>query len=681
MADAQAALARYYGYSDFRPGQRMLIQAVLEGRDALGVMPTGAGKSLCYQIPGIVLPGLALVISPLVSLMGDQVRSLIDAGVRGSYLNSTLTPGQQRTVMKRAEAGTYKIMYVAPERLADPLFRAFAARVTIPLIAVDEAHCVSQWGQDFRPSYLAIRDFVESLPSRPPLIALTATATDTVRRDIVGLLGLREPERVVTGYDRPNLRFGVEKLSPKHKRMRIAGFIAERPHDAGIVYCSTRKDVDALHAWLVGQGISAARYHAGMPAAERATSQQRFIDDDALIMVATNAFGMGIDKSNVRYVIHYNMPKSIEAYYQEAGRAGRDGEPSECLLLWGDGDVSTCRYFIEEAGGNDEMSEEEAERVRAAQRRMLEGMVGYCHTTGCLRRHILAYFGDESVQGEGSAEAAQEAGRAEGVSCLGGSSPYGSLAGPSGLRGTVREATSSHSSTYDASGSHSAFTCGNCSNCLGEFDSVDVTETARRCVQCVREVDGSFGKTMVADIVRGSKSARVLENNLDRLESYATVQDGAPQVKEIIELLAAEGFLSVSEGTYPVVGLGARAAEADAPDFSFAMKKMRVPKKAKAAPGGFGASASAFGASGSSGAGASGNDELFERLRALRKRIADASSLAPYMVFSDKSLRDMCARMPKTKMEFLEVNGVGETKLDRYGEAFLDEIEAYRARE
>ena len=624
MDSALGALRRYYGYEEFRPGQATLIQAVLEGRDALGIMPTGAGKSLCYQIPGIVLPGLALVISPLVSLMGDQVRALIDAGVRGAYLNSTLTPGQQRTVMRRAEEGTYKIMYVAPERLSDPLFREFSSRISIPLIAVDEAHCVSQWGQDFRPSYLMIRDFIEALPKRPPVIALTATATDNVRDDITELLGLRAPETVITGYDRPNLRFCVEKLSPKQKRARIAGYIAEHPGDSGIIYCSTRKAVEELTAWLAGQGISVARYHAGMTSDDRRVSQQRFIDDDALVMVATNAFGMGIDKSNVRYVIHYNMPKSIEAYYQEAGRAGRDGEPSECLLLWSDGDVSTCRYFIEEGAGNAELTDEEAERVRAGQRRMLEAMVGYCHTTGCLRRYILKYFGDESD----ALRAAEDEGEA--------------LSG-----------------------------CGNCSNCLGEFDSVDVTETAQRCVQCVREVNGSFGKTMIADIVRGSKSARLLELGLDRLNSYATVQDSNSQVKEVIELLAAEGLLQVSDSTYPVVGLGPRCVEADAEGFAFTMKRMKTRKPEPRALVGEGGHA--FGSTGFS----AGDDALFERLRVLRKRIADANGIPPYVVFSDKTLRDMCVRRPKDRLDFLQVNGVGETKLARYGETFMEEIATF----
>lgn len=673
IEDARAALTRYFGYRDFRAGQQFIVESVLQGRDALGVMPTGAGKSMCYQVPGIVMPGLALVVSPLVSLMGDQVRALIEAGVRGSYLNSTLTPGQQRTVMKRAIEGTYKIMYVAPERLVDPVFREFVSQVEVPLIAVDEAHCVSQWGQDFRPSYLAIREFIESFEKRPVVVALTATATERVRADISALLGLRNPAEIVTGFDRPNIRFGVERLEPKQKRMRIAGYIAEHPRESGIIYCSTRKDVDALTEWLGHQGILATRYHAGMPAAQRQESQRRFIDDDALVMVATNAFGMGIDKSNVRYVIHYNMPKSIEAYYQEAGRAGRDGEPSECLLLWSDGDIATCRYFIEEAGGNDELSEEEAQRVKSAQRRMLDGMVGYCRTTGCLRRYILDYFGEDSRN-----EGVGEHDEGSGVHDEG-----------SGVRAATGRTHASGRNEDAAASASSAESCGNCSNCLGDFDAVDVTDTAKQCVLCVREVQGAFGKSMIADIVRGSRSQRVLEGELDRLQSYNTVSDSAAQVKEIIELLAAAGILDISDGTYPVVGLGARSFEAEQEGFSFSMKKIRRPrKKALRSPfeggssfGGSGtfvardgrALSAAFGASGG------GEEELFERLRVLRKNIADANGIAPYIVFSDKALRDMCARMPATPEAFLLVNGVGEKKLERYGEEFLAEIAAFKA--
>ncbi len=678
--DARAALLRYFGYSDFRAGQRFIVKALLAGRDALGVMPTGAGKSMCYQVPGIVLPGLALVISPLVSLMGDQVRALIDAGVRGAYLNSTLSPAQQRTVMKRAVEGTYKIMYVAPERLSDPAFRAFVEQVQVPLIAVDEAHCVSQWGQDFRPSYLEIRDFIESLDRRPPVVALTATATERVRGDIASLLGLRDPAEIVTGFDRPNLKFGVERLEPKMKRRRIAEFVASHRRESGIVYCSTRKDVDALAAWLVGEGVAAVRYHAGMAADARLESQRRFIDDDAPVMVATNAFGMGIDKSNVRYVIHYNMPKSIEAYYQEAGRAGRDGEPSECLLLWSDGDIATCRYFIEEGGAAEGLSEEEARRVKSAQRRMLDGMVGYCRTTDCLRAYILRYFGEDADCASALSAAAS------GASCS--NSPELARTArsvPFGSCGTAREASDAAigEGCFESSrveGVHALFGgdafvgkgCGNCSNCLGDFDTTDVTDTAKACVRCVREVQGAFGKSMIADILRGSKAQRVLEGGFDGLSCYGTVDDSAAQVKEVIELLAAQGVLSISDGTYPTVGLGPRAYAAEEEGFSFFMKKIR---RARPAARPFASSAS--GDAASFGASGLGDADLFERLRTLRKRLADEQGLPPYVVFSDKALRDMCVRLPRTPEEFLEVNGVGERKLERYGETFLAEIAAF----
>lgn len=625
LSVARSVLRRVYGYDGFRPGQERLVEALLAGRDVLGVMPTGAGKSLCYQIPGIMLPGLALVVSPLVSLMSDQVRALIDAGVRGSYLNSTLTPGQQRTVMKRALAGTYKIMYVAPERLGDPAFLEFARSIEIPLLAVDEAHCISQWGQDFRPSYLGIREFADSLPKRPIMAAFTATATEKVRRDIVGALGLEDPCTVVTGYDRPNLYFGVEHLLPKRKRARIMAYAAAHRGDAGIVYCSTRKDVESLAAELQEAGLPAVAYHAGMPSDVRAVNQQAFISDDAPIMVATNAFGMGIDKSNVRYVIHYSMPKSLEAYYQEAGRAGRDGEPATCLLLWSDGDISTCRYFIEEGAANDGLSPEEADRVRAGQRRLLEAMIGYCHTTGCLRRYILEYFGDAQA-----AASFAEAG------------------------------------------------CDACSNCEGEFESVDVTDVARACVRCVREVSGSFGKSMVADIVRGSKSQRIVENGLDATSAYGTVREPAAVVKEVIELLAAEGILAVTEGSYPVVTLGPRSGEAAREGFSFAMKRMK--KAPQPAGSSVRAGAVRDGVIGRGvPAGAEGGEELFERLRALRKRLADAGGVPPYVVFSDRTLRELCEQRPRTPEEMLLANGVGERKLARYGRAFLDEIAAFEA--
>ena len=664
-AAAQTALKSHFGYESFRPGQQGVVDAVLSGRDALAVMPTGAGKSVCYQVPGIVLGGLTLVVSPLVSLMGDQVRALVEAGVRGAYLNSTLTPGQQATVLRRALEGAYQIMYVAPERLSDPRFVEFAREAHIPLVAVDEAHCVSQWGQDFRPSYLTVGDFIAQLPQRPVVAAFTATATARVRADIARLLDLRDPYEEVTGFDRPNLSFGVERLEPKRKLARIAAYVLDHPLDSGIVYCSTRKDVDKVHATLLEAGVRAVRYHAGMPAAARAESQRAFIVDDAPVMVATNAFGMGIDKSNVRYVIHHNMPGSIEAYYQEAGRAGRDGEPSECLLFWSDGDVSTCRFFIEQESGNKELAPEEAEAVRASRRRLLEAMCGYCHTTDCLRAYILRYFGEQSSQvvrnvseeGPGAEDCGESPTKRPSVREEG-LEPQDSAPEPS--------VASSSSDCRQAVGA-----C--CSNCAGAFEAVDVTATARAVMRCVQELRGRFGKGMVVDVLRGSKVAKVLEMHLDEAASYGTVDASVAQVKEIIELLAAGGYLSITEGSYPTVGLGPRAREAAEDGFSLTMK--RVSRKSERSQG-RSAGGRAFGSSGSSALGEV-DSSLFERLRALRKRLADEAGKPPYIVFSDAALRDMCVKKPANDEEFLEVSGVGATKLARYGQAFLAEIASW----
>ena len=617
LCSPRETLRRYFGFDDFRPGQREIIEAIVEGRDCVGIMPTGAGKSICYQVPALALDGVSIVVSPLVSLMNDQVSALVDAGVPAAYLNSQLSVAAQSDVLDAARAGLFKLVYVAPERLDDARFLAFAREAAIPLVAVDEAHCVSQWGQDFRPSYLGIAAFIDELAqvgSRPTVAAFTATATPRVADDIARLLELRDPFRIATGFDRPNLHFEVEQLTDQQKTAKVEALIRENAGDSGIVYCSTRRQVDALVATLVTRGIPATRYHAGLSAAERTANQRDFVNDDALVMVATNAFGMGIDKSNVRYVVHFNMPGSLEAYYQEAGRAGRDGEPATCLLLWNGSDISTCRFFIESELENDALTREEVETVRASQRRRLAAMTGYCMTTECLRATILRYFGERLESACTDPVAAGQA------------------------------------------------SCGNCSNCEGSIDAVDVTLTARSIMRCVHEMRGRFGKSMVADILTGSKSAKIRECGLETARTYDIVDVSAGTVKEIIELLTAGEYLEISEGRYPLVGLGPRAREAATDEFRLYMKRKRkaVQRSAK---------------SKSVEALESPEDrELFERLRDLRKRIATEEGVPPYIVFSDSALRSMCSIRPTDEAEFLLVNGVGHSKLARYGAPFLAEI-------
>lgn len=640
IEQARLALEMHFGYQDFRPGQLGVVQAVLAGRDALAVMPTGAGKSVCYQIPGVVMAGVTLVISPLVSLMGDQVRSLQEAGVQAAFLNSTLSVSQQAAVMSQALAGEYDLLYVAPERLEDARFLEFASQADIPLIAVDEAHCVSQWGQDFRPSYLRIGEFIKQLPKRPAVAAFTATATQRVREDVKRLLGLMDPYVVITGFDRPNLHFSVERLEPTKKLARIMVYAKAHSEDSGVVYCSTRKNVEKVHEALVAAGVRATRYHAGLSKEERTENQRAWINDDAAVIVATNAFGMGIDKSNVRYVIHFNMPSSIEAYYQEAGRAGRDGLPSECMLFWSDGDLSTCRFFLEQDSGNEGMTPEESETARAARRRMLAAMEGYCLTCGCLRQYMLHYFGDDGSDASVAAS--------------------GSV---SGRQGTVEAKAK----------------CGNCSNCEGGFKAVDVTAEARAVMRCVQELRGRFGKGVVVDVLRGKASESVERFGLADAKTFNTVSMSQAQLKEVVELLSAGEYLEITEGKYPVVGFGPRFRAAAAPEFRMRMKQVERAVGRKA--GGLHATgAHSFGGSGTaSGPDAAYDQDLFERLRALRKRLALENGIAPYMVFGDAALRDMCARMPKTEDEFLDVNGVGMKKLETYGHAFLDEIAAYKS--
>ena len=641
---ALEALTRYFGYDSFRPGQQGIVEALLAGRDVLGVMPTGAGKSVCYQIPAALSPGATLVISPLISLMRDQVDALNDLGLPAAFINTTQTPDEQAMVFAQAAAGQIKLLYVAPERLETGRFRDFAARTPISLIAVDEAHCVSQWGQDFRSSYLGIGDFIAGLPQRPPVGAFTATATERVRRDIVGLLGLRNPAVTVTGFDRPNLYFDVVKLETKYKAAWVARYVADHPDESGIVYCATRKTTEALADTLNQMGHPAVAYHGGMSPDAREAAQRDFITDKVPVVVATNAFGMGIDKSNVRYVIHHNLPESIEAYYQEAGRAGRDGEPSRCTLLWNESDIVTRRRLLDNDYENERLTPEEQEIVRQSKRRLLDGMVGYCRTTDCLHRYMTRYFGQEL------------------------SSNAGSTAGED-----------------IAADSSQSGRCGACSNCESTFETIDVTRVAQAISRCVHDVGQRVGSGKIVKILRGSRAQDLAWLNPERMPTFGMLKDvNEARVRDVLSQMATDGYLSIAEGRMLIVMFGARAAETAAPDFHYEIK--RVERKSAAAgsgrSGGVADTADSANVPGDAlGSYIPDDDEesLFQKLRELRRTIAQEIGKPPYIVFSDKTLRDMARIKPVTNAQFLAVNGVGQHKLDLYGQRFMQTIASFNA--
>ena len=647
MAAHQAALealTRYFGYDSFRPGQQGIVEALLAGHDVLGVMPTGAGKSVCYQIPAALSPGVTLVVSPLSSLMRDQVDALNDLGLPAAFINTTQTPDEQAMVFAQAAAGQIKLLYVAPERLETGRFRDFAARTPISLIAVDEAHCVSQWGQDFRSSYLGIGDFIAGLPQRPPVGAFTATATERVRRDIVGLLGLRNPAVTVTGFDRPNLYFDVVKLETKYKAAWVARYVADHPDESGIVYCATRKTTEALADTLNQMGHPAVAYHGGMSPDAREAAQRDFITDKVPVVVATNAFGMGIDKSNVRYVIHHNLPESIEAYYQEAGRAGRDGEPSRCTLLWNESDIVTRRRLLDNDYENERLTPEEQEIVRQSKRRLLDGMVGYCRTTDCLHRYMTRYFGQELSPNAGS--------------------------------------TAGEDIAADSSQSGK---CGACSNCESTFETIDVTRVAQAISRCVHDVGQRVGSGKIVKILRGSRAQDLAWLNPERMPTFGMLKDvNEARVRDVLSQMATDGYLSIAEGRMPIVMFGARAAETAAPDFHYEIK--RVERKSAAAgsgrSGGVADTADSANVPGDAlGSYIPDDDEesLFQKLRELRRTIAQEIGKPPYIVFSDKTLRDMARIKPVTNAQFLAVNGVGQHKLDLYGQRFMQTIASFNA--
>lgn len=586
LESAKKLLQSHFGYESFRIGQEQAITQVFEGHNSICVMPTGGGKSMCYQIPALVMEGTTIVVSPLISLMKDQVDALLAAGIPAAYINSSLDFDEVRETLMDVQRGAIKLLYIAPERLDSEMFLNELQGVHVPLIAVDEAHCISQWGHDFRPSYRLISRMTELFPNNPTVLALTATATPQVREDICRILNIEEQHTIMTGFERANLTFSV--IRGQDRERFVKEYVEKNDKEAGIIYAATRKTVDSVYEMLVKKGIKAAKYHAGMPDNERKLGQERFLNDEVTVMVATNAFGMGIDKSNIRFVIHYQLPKNMESYYQEAGRAGRDGLPSECIVLYASQDVQTQRFLIDQA---QDPSRIPGELVK------LQGMVDYCHTENCLQQFIIHYFGDTSAE-----------------------------------------------------------PCGHCGSCLDDRESLDVTKDVQMVLSCVIRMGQKFGKAMTAQVLTGSRNKKVLDFGFDKLSTYGILKhQNAKEVSNLIEFMISQELLAVEQGSFPTIYVpdGGR---------DVLLGKRQVLRK--------GAVVTKRIAS---------NDPLFEELRVVRKSLADEAGVPPFVIFSDKALQDMVARRPKNDAEFLEVNGVGANKLEKYGEAFLQAIHSFDA--
>ena len=582
---ARQILQKFYGYEDFRPGQKKVVESLLNKNDTVAIMPTGAGKSICFQIPALLFEGVTLVISPLISLMKDQVDSLRQLGIAAVYINSSVSKAQLYKNLQDISAGFYKIIYIAPERLTSEYLPDSFKNLNISMVAVDEAHCLSQWGHDFRPSYRNILNFTNSLRIKPIISAFTATATPEVKTDIINLLGLKQPNVFVTGFDRPNLYFSVLRGEVKDKF--VIDYVKKHQDEAGIIYVGTRKDVDALQVLLEIKGIKAGRYHAGMTDEERNQMQEDFLYDNLSVMVATNAFGMGIDKPNVRYVIHYNMPKNMEAYYQEAGRAGRDGLSGNCILLYSPQDTQLQKFLISKST--------ESEIRQQLEYKRLQSMVDYCHTPQCLRAFILHYFGEFDVEEH----------------------------------------------------------CDNCSNCKLEGELIDITIDAQKVLSCVYRMHERFGVKMIAEVLKGSKSAKIKQFNFERLSTYGLMKERKlKDISDLILRLSAMQYLDITESQYPVVTLNELSWQVLRGQKKV-WQKMVIVKKAKA------------------------KGELFEALRSLRKELATKEKLPPYMIFSDATLTQMATDKP-TDLELMKnIRGVGEFKLQKYGEEFLTVIKSY----
>jgi ATP-dependent DNA helicase RecQ len=581
---ARHLLESYFGYSSFRNGQEQAINSVLSGNNTICVMPTGGGKSICYQIPALVLPGTTIVISPLISLMKDQVDALVQVGVAATYINSSLSFNEANERIREAKQGKYKLLYIAPERLESREFIEDLRQMEIPLVAVDEAHCISQWGHDFRPSYRHIQQMVHNLPQNPTVLALTATATPRVREDICDSLEINEENSILTGFERENLSFSVVK---GQDRLRFfLDYLKKNQKEAGIIYAATRKNVDQLYERLKKENINVARYHAGMGDHERISEQDRFLNDEASVMVATSAFGMGIDKSNIRYVLHFQLPKNMESYYQEAGRAGRDGLDSECILLHASQDVQIQRFLIDQSSDRTRMTQELEK---------LQQMVDYCHTENCLQEFILQYFGETETE-----------------------------------------------------------PCGRCGNCLDSRTSNDVTKEAQMAMSCVIRMGQRFGKTITAQVLTGSKNKKVTEMNFDKLPTYGIMKNkGVKEVSEFIEFLISQGLIAIEQGQFPTLYVSTKGKDILlGKEQVFRRETIKVREITK-------------------------DDPLFETLREVRRTIAEMAKVPPFVIFSDATLKDMSTRLPKTNEELLQVSGVGEHKLQKYGLEFIQAIRMY----
>ena len=585
LTTATNVLRDYFGYDSFRTGQENVIENVLRGEDSLCVMPTGGGKSVCYQVPALVMEGTVLVISPLISLMKDQVDALHEVGISAAYINSTMTTEEYQMTMEATIRGEYRLLYIAPERLDSPSFTNRLQLMNVSMVAIDEAHCISQWGHDFRPSYRNIRNMVSLFHVKPVVLALTATATPAVREDICNQLGIDENHTVMTGFERANLTFSAIKGQNRDKFVK--DYVKKNEGEAGIIYAATRKAVDQIHDTLQKSGVRVAKYHAGLPDIERQKGQEQFLNDEVTVMVATNAFGMGIDKSNIRYVIHYQMPRNMESYYQEAGRAGRDGLDSACTLLFSSQDVQTQRFLIDQ-------SQDESRIPMELEK--LQSMIDYCHTETCLQKFIITYFGEEDV-----------------------------------------------------------VDCGRCANCTDTRESSDVTEDVQKVLSCVIRMGQRFGKTMIAQVLTGSRNKKVVDFGFDKLTTYGLLKSqNVKDVSDFIEFIISENYLGVENGQFPTIFVSEQGKDV-------LTGKVKVSRKISVATKQI-----------------TKDDPLFEQLRALRMELAQEAGVPPFVVFSDKTLQDMVSKMPLSEEAFLEVNGVGLAKLERYGDAFMSEIKSFQ---